>query len=331
MKRVWLVFMYLVLLLVILGQLIPTALGQQPASYAKAKYEPDHGAYIGAYVDLNSLLNYDMALFNQTTEKKHASFLRYVGYGKSFPYVWVNKVKESGAIPTIAWEPNNGLEEVQDNEYLRSFARACKAAGVPMFIRFASEMNGNWTAYSGNPALFKEKWRLIFNVMKAEAPNVAMVWSVAVSPQSTIAKFYPGDEYVDWVGMSVYNVVYHNNDIRQRADHEDPMELVRFVYQTYAAKKPIMISEYGVSHYTVTDQKEHIAFALTKLEQMYNGLRERYPRIKAIFYFDVDAVKEARPERQINDYSITNHEEVLAQYRRLICDPYFLSDVVTDD
>ncbi len=330
MKRAWLIIRFLTLLIVTVYPLMPGAAAKQLATSTKAKYEPNSGVYLGAYTDLSSHLNYDMALFNQTTHKKHASFLRYVGYGRPFPYAWAEDVKAVGAVPTIAWEPNNGLDEVQDDAYLRSFARACKAVSGPIFIRFASEMNGNWTAYSGNPAMFIEKWRLIYNVMREEAPNVAMVWSVAITPQSTITKFYPGDDYVDWVGMSVYNVVYHNNDIRQRADHEDPMELIRYVYATYAERKPIMISEYGVTHYTITDQKEHVSFALQKLERMYTGLQERYPRIKAIFYFDVNAVKEARPGRRINDYSITNNTEILELYRRLISNSYFLSDVISD-
>ena len=50
--------------------------------YKLAKYEPRQGLYIGAYVLQDSLINYDMAKFNELTGKKHASFFRYVGYGQ---------------------------------------------------------------------------------------------------------------------------------------------------------------------------------------------------------------------------------------------------------
>jgi beta-mannanase len=74
--------------------------------------------------------------------------------------------------------------------------------------------------------------------------------------------YYPGDQYVDWVGVNIYNVMYHNNNIQQRADQEDPLELLDYVYKTFSYRKPIQISEFGATHYTVTDQQYHVQFAI---------------------------------------------------------------------
>ncbi|GAW91654.1 copper amine oxidase domain-containing protein [Calderihabitans maritimus] len=172
-------------------------------------------------------------LINELTGKKHASFFYYVGYGQPFPEKWIEEVKSVGAIPHIAWEPNDGLDVVKDDEYLRTFARRLRETEVPVFLRFASEMNGAWTAYTGDPEKYVEKWRLVHDVMEEEAPNVIMVWTVFTFPQSNILDYYPGDDYVDWVGVNIYNVVYHNNDTRQKAAHEDPLELLDFVYNNF--------------------------------------------------------------------------------------------------
>jgi len=295
--------------------------------YKLSKYEPKKGVYLGAYVYQDTLINGDMKKFNELTGKKHASFFIYVGYGSPFPQKWIDQLKEVGAAAHIAFEPNNGLDQVKDDQYLRNFARKLKESGIPVFLRFASEMNGDWTAYSGDPKKYIEKWRLVHDVMEEEAPNVMMVWTVFTFPQSNILAYYPGDEYVDWVGVNIYNVVYHNNNIKLKADHEDPLELLNYVYDTFSERKPIQISEFGVTHYTITDGKYYVDFAIEKITRMYNGLKTKYPRVKSIFYFDVNNLVNAPSGRRINNYAITDNERILKTYSNLISDPYFLSDV----
>lgn len=320
---------------VVVSFLLPEAWAKQQAprvlvettNYRLAKYEPPTGCYLGAYVLQDTLINGDMSTFNNLTGKKHASFFRYVGYGQPFPEEWVEEVKKVGAIPHIAWEPNQGLDAVKDDEYLRTFARKLREAEVPVFLRFASEMNGTWTAYSGDPKKYIQKWRLVHDVMEEEAPNVIMVWTVFTFPQSTILKYYPGDEYVDWVGVNIYNVVYHNNNPKARADHEDPLELLDYVYNTFSERKPIQISEYGVTHYTITDGKEYVDFAISKLSRLYEGLKSKYPRVKSIFYFNVNNLINAPEGRRINNYALTDNPRILATYAKLIQDPHFLSRV----
>ena len=296
-------------------------------AYSGAKYEPQSGAYLGGYVVQDSYIQGSMRTFNEVTGKQHASYFLYVGYGMPFPKTWVNYVKSVGAVPHIALEPNNGLKEVMDDDYLRQFAKDAKEADVPIFLRYASEMNGTWTAYSGNADLYKEKWKLVYNVMKAEAPNVIMVWTVFTFPEETITNFYPGDAYVDWVGVNIYNVIYHNDNIRSKSMDEDPLKLLDYVYNTYSYKKPIQISEFGVSHYTSTDNKFYIDFAKQKIARLYKNLPIRYPRVKSIFYFDVNNIEDGVPGRQINDYSVTNDPSILKTYSESIAPSYYLSSV----
>ena len=296
-------------------------------NYTLQKYEPKEGAYLGAYVYQDTLINGSMHEFNRLTGKKHASFFLYVGYGQDFPQKWVEQVKQAGAIPHISWEPNNGLDEVKNDTYLREFAKKAREAGVPIFLRFASEMNGTWAAYSGDPQKYIEKWRLVHDVMEEEAPNVIMVWTVFTFPQATIKKYYPGDEYVDWVGVNIYNVVYHNNNKNFSAWHEDPLELLDYVYDNYSHKKPIQISEFGATHYTTTDGKYYEDFAIDKISRMYNGLKTKYPRVKSIFYFNVNNLINAPKGRRINNYALTDNENILKNYRELVKDKHFLSEI----
>jgi hypothetical protein len=304
------------------------AVTYHPKPEKTAKFEPKNGTYLGAYILSDSVVNGDISAFNQITGKKHATFFMYLGYGEPFPTKWVEEVKRAGAFPQIAFEPNDGLDKVKDDEYLRNWARAAKASGVPILLRYASEMNGDWSAYSGDPAKFIEKWRLVHDVMKEEAPNVAMMWSVFTFPQSNIRSYYPGKEYVDWVGVNVYNVVYHNDDIKHVATDEDPLELIRYVYNTYSHDHPIAISEYGATHLTRTDNfVDHSQYAVEKITRLYGKIHEAFPRIKAVYYYDVNNLKYAPEGRKINDYSLTNHPDVLNAYRRVIASDHYLSSL----
>ncbi|WP_231593999.1 glycoside hydrolase family 26 protein [Cytobacillus firmus] len=306
-----------------LGSTIFVHKGNVPAE----KYEPRSGIYLGGYVLQDEYINKSMNTFNKLTGKTHASYFRYVGYGKPFPKEWAEEVIAAGGFPQVAWEPNNGLEEVKDDEYLLQFAKDAGELKVPILLRYASEMNGTWTFYSGHSEKYIEKWKLVHDVMEKEAPNVMMLWNVFTMPESTIAEFYPGDEYVDYVGVNIYNVFYHNDKIEEKSDFEDPLRLLDYVYNTYSHKKPIVIGEYGATNYTVTDGKHHDEFAVEKITRMYKYLPELYPRVKFIYYFDVNNLVNAPEGRKINNYAITEKKSILNAYSDNIKTDRYLSKV----
>ncbi len=309
-------------------ELAAYSLVYEKEDYEYNKMEQEDGVLLGAYVLQDDYIEQSMETFNEVTEKQHASFFRYVGYRQPFPTEWVEEVKAAGGVPHIAFEPNDGLEVVADDEYLREWARAANEADVPIHIRWASEMNGTWTQYSGKSELYIEKWRLVYDVFAEEAPNCSFVWTVFTFPESTIESFYPGDDYVDWVGVNIYSVVYHNNDLKQKCDFEDPLELLDYVYNTYSYKKPIQISEFGATHYSATDEQTYSEWAASKITRLYTNLETYYPRVKSIFYFDVNNLYTYNEDRRVNDYSITDDEIVLSAYNEAIASEYFLSEYV---
>jgi beta-mannanase len=74
-------------------------------------------------------------------------------------------------------------------------------------------MNGDWTRYGGDPVRYKIAWKTVADVMSERAPNVALVWCVNHVPEKNIPAFYPGDPYVDWVGVNFYSVPFHDNNV----------------------------------------------------------------------------------------------------------------------
>lgn len=296
-----------------------------PASaLALGPYEPPDGCYIGAYIELDRRVRDDVAAFEALTNKQHASYFRYVGYGQPFPFEWASRLKSIGAMPHIAWEPNDGLGPIADDAYLRGFAEACAHYGAPIFLRFASEMNGDWEAYSGDPALYVRKWRLVYDVIHAVAPNVIMCWCPFATPKSTIPLYYPGDEYVDWVGVNLYSVVCNEGNPQKRTV-DNAVQDLEFIYSLYADRKPIAICEYAATHYCGALQAETVDFAVREMRRVYDSILTRFPRVRMVNWFSVDTVGEGLAH---NNYSLTDNEQVLATYRELIASPRFLSRVV---
>lgn len=299
----------------------------------KGKYEPERGMYVGAYIEQSSLSGQNIDKYNQfnkLTNKQHAVYFTYHKYGSPFPTRFAKEVKQNGGAIQLALEPGNGLGAVQDDAYLRQFAKDAKAAGVPIFLRFASEMNGDWVAWHGNPQQYKEKFALVHKVMKEEAPNVAMAWVPNSIPVNNIDAYYPGDAYVDWVGLNLYSVPFFNGDRNQPADHVNPLDLIDEFYNKYATKKPMMIGEYGASHFTSAVNKDVTQFGVTKMTMFYRGLQMKYPNVKAVHWFNVDTINGAniKPERRLNNFDLLKNASMMKAYAQTLSDPYFLSSVV---
>lgn len=302
--------------------------------YTGAKYEPRMGSYLGAYIDLDPNLktvatdrtsrNHKLpSEFEDRVGKSHASYLIYQLYGaRTFPMDWVERLAAEGKFVHIALEPNRGLDTVKDDAYLQNLAAKLGKSKAKIFLRFASEMNGPWTKYHGDPAKYIEKWRLVARVMREKAPNVAMVWCPYVTPQALIDRYYPGDEWVDWVGVNMYSVTYYNQDRRFPGLDDHPADMLRYVYDRYSRRKPIMICEYGAASYSAFEDADTSRFAIEKIRALYWSLPRIFPRVKGVTYFSSNNMEVAH--RRNNDYSVLAKPDVLAAYRDATAPAYFL-------
>ena len=302
-----------------------------PTNLRLEKFEPPRGCYIGAFIEKDYAFQYKTSgtkieEFEKLTAKKHASYFTYCGYGTSFPSDWVAAVKREGGAPHIAFEPNHGLEEVKDDAYLRAWARDAARTKVPIFLRYASEMNGPWMKYNGAPELYKQKFRLVAKIMREEAPNVAMVWTPFTEPQSVIASYYPGDDAVDWVGINIYSVYVNDGDPNRPAWKKDPIDQLRFIYNNYASRKPIHISEFAATVACKGTGLDTADFAIEKMARFYNGIRQEFPRVKSVNWFLLDTIRAGLAN---NNYSFLQNGRVLNAYVDVVKNPYFLSEVVS--
>lgn len=135
-------------------------------------------------------------------------------------------VAARGARLSITWEPwvPDFTERQPDfalariiggahDAYIDMFAESVRAFGEPVTIRLMHEMNGNWypwgTGVNGNrPGEFVAAWQHVRDRFSAlGVTNVTWMWSpnAVYAGSAPLAPLYPGDGYVDAVGVSNYN------------------------------------------------------------------------------------------------------------------------------
>jgi hypothetical protein len=305
-------------------------------NFTGAKLEPLYGCYLGAFIDLDYSLKEEYkdtigrvrrlpSEFERIVGTQHSTYFFYLGYGRPLPKDWVGMLAAQGKIVHIALEPTRGIQYVLDDEYLATLAKDMGQSGAKILLRFGSEMNGAWVEYGRDPRLFKEKFKLVAKRMRQYAPNVAMVWCPYATPVSPIDSYYPGDDWVDWVGVNMYSVTYFDQDRKKPAGQVHPMEMLDYVYKRYSARKPVMIGEYGTTHFSALEKLSVPQFAERNLYALYAGLPRKYPRVKCISYFNGNNL--ALEHRLNNNYAVTQDADVLKVYRRVTEPAYYLKNV----
>lgn len=300
-----------------------------------AKFEPKNGALLGAYAELDPAVHNSKTAnpfyteqFPALTGKKHAAYLLYFTYGQPLSAIksHLDRARAAGTAIELGVQPLKGLSEVQDDDYLHQLARDIEASGVKVFFRFANEMNGDWVKWhEEDPKKYIEKFRLVAKVVHQEAPNNAvMVWAPDRLPEYNIQSYYPGDDAVDWVGVSLYSIFNPTLDpLQQGEDRSSHIEKFDNIYKLYAARKPVFISEGGVAYMYPEKKQDKTAWAVYKMQEFYATLPMLYPRVKAVFWFDSNHDASAR----IKYYMLSANQKLLAGYKQAVGNPFFLSNI----
>lgn len=132
----------------------------------------------------------------------------------------ITQAAASGRIPMISWEPMTWDSKVgpysresiiagDHDAYIREWAVGLKSLGFEIYLRPMHEANGDWYHWCGNPALYREAWRHMRRIFRAEGvENVKWVWCVNVSDQpkgNYMESYWVGDHNADFIAWDGYN------------------------------------------------------------------------------------------------------------------------------
>ncbi len=255
-----------------------------------------------------------------------------------FPAADAAWLYERGIVPMITWEPwepriGSRLTVIDQptyrlsniaagdfDHYLRDYATEVRRFGGPVMIRIFHEMDGNWYPWGGTvngnePADLVAAWRHVHDVFQeAGATNVTWIWSVnkisvPVTPGNSIERYWPGWDYVDWVGISGFN--WGITDGRNTWQSFEEVNGERF-RQLLGYGKPIAVTETGAPE-VGGDKAAWIG-------DVFSGIRSRYPKLAALVWFD-----RRKAPGSFRDYRIESSPQSVEAFRQAIRSPYVLS------
>jgi len=274
---------------------------------------------------------------------------------QSFPKANLNLIWRHKSLPLLFWSPwdrpyeeDHGPDkysltsiiEGKWDAYIDKWGDAAKEFGQPFFVSFGNEMNGTWFPWSGHwygentpvpnsspvlfqgPETYKKAYRHVVDRVRARgAKNILWVfhvmnYSIPQDIWNYASQYYPGDDYVDWMGLSVYGQQY----IDDRWSPFPP--LLQWPYKelmNISPSKPIMLAEWGCGEYPKSGSKSQF------IQDAFNEMEHNFPQVKAAVFWH------ERWQNEEEDYSnlrVNSSPESLEAYRQGVARPYWLDQPI---
>lgn len=341
----------------------------------RERLEPEQGTYFGVNLDPknDSIAELVKRLgFNPAT---YVTFVEFPLKPASLTNLnkFVDEIVPTGGIVLITLLPTNGLDTVT-RESCAEFSELCASyenMGINVMVRFAHEMNGSWYPWGQQPISYKAKFRLLAREIHSRTNNTAMLWApnsgggypfsggtyeakpgtpefleldtnkdnVLSMEDDMYSPYYPGDDVVDWVGLTVY----HWGNSYPWLENELPEEMSfinhitgnynglggdqRSVPDFYALfcsdgvhNKPMAVPETAAFYNTQLSGTGTGELAIKQAwwQQVFNvdgetSIKERFPKIKMINWFEV-LKEEAEVNNNIVDWRVTRDRDILTDF-----------------
>jgi hypothetical protein len=242
-------------------------------------------------------------------------------------------------------DPNFSTQSIATGSWDTDLHRWCADAatttarlGTPLLAEFGTEVNGDWFPWNGRwngggettgygspeaadgPERFRDAFRHVVDVCRAEGAN-SITWFFHAdlggspdAPWNTAAAYYPGDEWVDWIGISNYGLLrrgWSAPDFVERLDRRYG-ELT-----SLSPTRPIAVLEYG--HAETGDAKRKARWITRATRAVAQG---RWPRVAALSYWHEQW---ENPGGVVSDLHVDSSRPALRAYRRAVARDAFVS------
>ncbi|GAA5956278.1 hypothetical protein JCM3765_005615 [Sporobolomyces pararoseus] len=321
---------------------------------------------------INSKLGYNVPVFQMAQAIPLPKYNYTTGAGGPAPE---NQIERSAtdAHVFLTVYPVNGFQTVAESDFTalgQQILDYQTNLNRTVFLRYAPEMQGRWMQYGQQPTAFIESWTTMYNAVKAVAPETIMVWapntpqgypygqqqnfySLSTADQTlldtnkngqldagddALSPYYPGDNLVDWIGISIYykgpylngaiadstNQVQDSGYCALAINGTNPGDFAEITpwYENYCAQKPdkaCMFAEAGAAwHVNDAGSTNQAALQQAWLKDcVVNAtLLDQYPRIKLIMQFEYEKTETANNgQDDLRDYRLTNVTEVVDELK----------------
>lgn len=292
--------------------------------------------FMGAF-DNNSAESYESIVTLEDSLKTKLPIIQfYTAWGSKkeqvFPELRAQAIYDLGSIPMITWEPwlndfdrekynlspslddvnRGGMKDVAGgkyDEYIDKWAVDAKRFHAPFFLRFGHEMNDPyrypWGPQNNKPEDFIAAWRHVVNrFRKAGAENVIWIWAPH-SAYPTYELYYPGNDYVDWIGTGALNY----GTVATWSKWYSFRETFNGFYTKVSLYgKPLMITEFG----SLEVGGDRAAW----FKQALDSLPYFYPEIKSLVFFNNS--NDNTTSYKVLNWSVTGDKSSLEAIRQSV-------------
>ncbi|MGX8698501.1 MAG: S-layer homology domain-containing protein [bacterium] len=299
-----------------------TDLSLSPATTHGVSYEPETGIVLGYTGDFANT-------YEATSVKKAGMWLKYFVYGDDLLSDDNRYVMDYARryVVQLAVEPRGGLSELNDAT-TRALAEAIHQSGCRFMVRFAGEMNDSTSLWYDTPEAYRAAFVKFARVFREVSPETPLIWAPNFYPSDGVEDYYPGDEWVDYVGVSSYffSHYYDQQEISWGYDLLGTGEKtarwsqqIDFLYHAFGWRKPLLIAEGAASYIDSKRGTDITPHAASAIADFYTYLPMRYPNLKYAVYFNVDR------EDKVTKYRLSDKQELANAYNTAIRDASFLS------
>lgn len=253
---------------------------------------PPGQIYFGAYVNPSGLTKGNtpaaVASFEGQIGRTLALHTQYLAFTADFTGNLLTDDYVHYRVPVASWNCQYSNAAIASGAYdatLQQAAAQARAFSGPIFIRYLWDANLGATEFQRTSCWDKttdqpnyvfsgpeyiKAWQHIHDIFTAAgATNVVWLWTISADPDALAAfPYYPGDQYVDWIGMDAYDINSQPDSMAFSSAYDQLLLITK--------NKPIMISETGALG----------TLQPTFFSTMVSTLQTQYPLVKAFCYYD---------------------------------------------
>lgn len=251
----------------------------------------------------------------------------------------LDQFRTRGIMPGITWDASKGpalnknqpdfswksIISGKHDAYIHQTAKAIAAYHYPFILRTLHEMDGPWYPWgynaegqgNTNPANFTSAWKHIVDIFRQEgATNVQFAWCIAagildanrINQYGDILKqMYPGDNYVDWVGLDGYS----NLSSRSLQDVFQPS----YQFLKTFTHRPMMLFEVG----STENPKDPMAKANWITQGFLTTIATQFPDVKIANWFNSTDDNKNNPQ----NYAMDTSQNSLNAWKQVVASPLY--------
>ena len=248
------------------------------------KYEPKAGIYLGADLQKNQGAKPITDLCGHKIRAYRLSASDFSELSEAASVIH-KTASDAELFYLVIEEKINGFGGVVENrEVYVEMAKLLESTGANLVVGFGQNPNCTDTLY-GDVDSYLERYRAFSAIMREYAPSAATVFSVC-GVCGDFEKYYPGDVYVDYVGVSACAGCKASNPVSPLCIPDEAMSL-------YSYKKPMMITS-PLYSYTKSYAEASGSDTCGVLLDLYSSLTIKHPQIKAAFLLDEPSIEAER-------------------------------------